>query len=223
MSDTDSFIEEVNEEVRREKLYGYVRQYGWVAIIAVLGVVGVTGFIEYQKAATAGAAQQLGDRVIKAVAVDDLPGRAKALAEIAPEAGNAMVIVNMRRAGELVEAGDTDGAIAVFEGIAESDAPPIYADMARLKTLILRGEGQNAAERDTALAKLAAPGALYRPLALEQQGLVALNAGKRDKAIGIFMALLQDSEITDGLRNRTTQTLIALGADIPEVSSLLQN
>jgi len=91
VSDTDSFIEEVNEEVRREKLYGYVRQYGWVAIIAVLGVVGATGFIEYQKAATAGAAQQLGDRVIKAVAVDDLPGRAKALAEIAQEAGNAMV------------------------------------------------------------------------------------------------------------------------------------
>ena len=37
VSDTDSFIAEVNEEVRREQLYGYLRKYGWIAVVAVLG------------------------------------------------------------------------------------------------------------------------------------------------------------------------------------------
>ena len=40
MSDTDSFIEEVTEEVRRDQLYKYVRKYGWIAIALVVGVVG---------------------------------------------------------------------------------------------------------------------------------------------------------------------------------------
>ena len=36
MSETDSFIDEVNEEVRRDRLYGALRRYGWIAILAVL-------------------------------------------------------------------------------------------------------------------------------------------------------------------------------------------
>ena len=171
MSDTDSFIEEVNEEVRREKLFGYVRKYGWIAVLLVIAVVGVTGFLEYQKATTARTAQQLGDRIVAAIDADDAAARAAALAEVAPEAGDAQVIVDMRRAGELVEAGDTAAAIEVFEQIANSGAAPAYADMALLKSLMLRGDDQDVAARDAALAQLAAPGAIYRPLALEQQGL----------------------------------------------------
>lgn len=221
MSETDSFIEEVAEEVRREKLYGYVRKYGWIAVVLVLGIVAVTGYLEYSKATTARKAQELGDRLVFAINTEDPSERAAALAEITPEAGDAAVIVEMRRAGDLVEAGDTAGAIAAYNAVANSGAAPVYADMARLKALMLGGADQDAAARDAALAELAAPGALYRPLALEQQGLVALSAGERDKAVEIFTELFQDSEITDGLRNRATQMLVALGAEIPDISALL--
>jgi hypothetical protein len=221
VSDTDSFIEEVNEEVRREKLYTYVRKYGWIAILLVVVIVGVTGFLEYQKASKANAAQSLGDSVITALNQEEPAARATALAAVASEAGDAAVVIEMRRAGELVEAGDTDAAIAAFEGVANSGAGAVYADMARLKAIMLRGENQDAAERDNALAQLATPGALYRPLALEQQGLIALAGGNKEKAVEIFTELYQDSEITDGLRNRTTQMLVALGAEVPEISSLL--
>lgn len=221
MSDTDSFIEEVTEEVRRDQLYKYVRKYGWIAIVLVIGVVGVTGYLEYQKVATANAAQALGDKLVAALDEEEPEARAAALAGIATDAGAAQVVVEMRRAGELVEAGDTDAAIAVFEGIANSGADPVYADMAQLKALILRGADQDAAQRDAVLAQLAAPGALYRPLALEQQGLIALADNDRDAAIEIFSELFQDSEITDGLRNRATQMLVALGADLPSAPVLL--
>ncbi len=39
MSNPDSFIEEVTEEVRRDKLYRLFRKYGWIGIVLVLGVV----------------------------------------------------------------------------------------------------------------------------------------------------------------------------------------
>ena len=43
MSETDSFIDEVNEEVRRDRLYAALRRYGWIAIVAVLAIVGGNG------------------------------------------------------------------------------------------------------------------------------------------------------------------------------------
>ena len=36
MSDTDSFIDEVTEEVRKDRLYGYLRRYGWIAVLVIL-------------------------------------------------------------------------------------------------------------------------------------------------------------------------------------------
>ena len=44
MSDTDSFIDEVSEEIRREKLFTTFRKYGWIGVALVVIVVGGTGY-----------------------------------------------------------------------------------------------------------------------------------------------------------------------------------
>ena len=41
MSDTDSFIDEVTEEVKRDRLFATMRKYGWIAVLIVLLLVGV--------------------------------------------------------------------------------------------------------------------------------------------------------------------------------------
>lgn len=51
MSDTDSFIDEVSEEIRREKLFKTFRKYGWIGVALVVIVVGGTGYREYSRAA----------------------------------------------------------------------------------------------------------------------------------------------------------------------------
>ena len=50
MSDTDSFIDEVNEEVRRDRFYFMLKRYGWIAVLAVILLVGGAAWNEYQKA-----------------------------------------------------------------------------------------------------------------------------------------------------------------------------
>ena len=40
MSDTDSFLQEVSEELRRDRLYRNIRKYGWIAILLVIVIVG---------------------------------------------------------------------------------------------------------------------------------------------------------------------------------------
>lgn len=221
MSDTDSFIGEVTEEVRRDRLFKYVRKYGWIAVVAVIGVVAVTGYIEWQKLQAASRAEALGDRLIAVFDAESALKRAEALSELGSEAGEAQIIVDLRRAAELVEAGDPAAALVVFDGIANSGVDAVYSDMARLKALILRGSDLDTATRDAALSQMAIPGAPYRPLAMEQQAIAALASDDTNKAIETFNMILQDSEASDALRNRATQTILALGGKLPEVPKFL--
>ena len=82
MSDTDSFIDEVTEEVRRDRMYFLLRRYGWIAAVVVVGVVGGAAFNEIRKSQATASAQELGDNIIAALAVNEAADRATNLAAI---------------------------------------------------------------------------------------------------------------------------------------------
>lgn len=215
MSETDSFIDEVTEEVRRDKLFGQLKKYGWIGVVVVLGAVGTTAYLEWQKAQETAAAQALGDRLLAANGQPTAQARAAALAKVAPEAGAARVIVELQQATELQAAGDKKAAIAVLDTIAVSAASAEYRELASLKSLILRGPDMDQAKRASALADLARPGATYRPLAMEQQAIMALQAGETDKAMTVLQDIFLDSQASTQLRARARQLIIALGGEVP--------
>ena len=64
MSDTDSFIDEVTEEVRRDRMFFMLKRYGWIAVLAILAIVGGASWREYSKAQDRSAAQALGDGIL---------------------------------------------------------------------------------------------------------------------------------------------------------------
>ena len=55
------------------------------------------------------------------------------------------------------------------------------------------------------------PGQAFRPLALEQLALLTLEQGDRDGALQQAQALLQEPDLTDGLRRRVAQLIVVLG------------
>jgi len=220
VSSSDRFIEEVREEVQRDRLWGYVRRYGWTALVAVLGLVAFIAWSEYRKAQAIQAARALGDRIIEAADAEDPAARAEALGSLASESGAAKVIVQMRQAAALVEAEDTEGAVAIYQSVAEGSGDPIYADLAALKALILQGDTLGIDARVAVINILAAPGAPFRPLALEQKALVLIDTGDPDGAITILTDLIEDSEATDAMRIRAGQILAALGGTAPSAPQL---
>ncbi|MEP1697339.1 MAG: hypothetical protein ABJJ69_12435, partial [Paracoccaceae bacterium] len=113
MANEDSFINEVSEEVRRDKLYGFMRRYGWIAIAAVVLIVGGAAAFEWQKAKARSAAQAKGDALVAALSEESPEARSAALNEVPVNdtPGGRAVLALLQAAGA-VEAADTAGALA---------------------------------------------------------------------------------------------------------------
>lgn len=213
MSEHDSFIDEVTEEVRRDKLFAMFRRYGWIGIVAILAIVGTSGFVEWQKARATARAEALGDQIIAALTTEDAAKRAAALAAVPADSGGQQAILALLRAAEAQAQNDPAAAIKALSGMAADDKlPKIYRDIASLKWVTL-DPAMDAAARDKMLADLATPGNPLRPLAMEQQALALVAAGKPDDAQKLYAALLQEPALTAGLRRRARDVIVALGGD----------
>lgn len=219
MSNSETFIDEVTEEVRKERLFGYLRKYGWIAVLVVLVIVGGTAYSELRKAQATSAAEAAGDEILNALEIDDDAGRAAALQAI-DATGGAGAITGLLAAADLVETGDPAGAAAALDAVAlDGDVPQVYRDLAALKSVMVQSDIMPADDRRAMLVGLAAPGATFRLVAQEQLALINVETGDIDTAIEQFVAIAQDAEVTRGLRERAFSMIVALDGNIEELLS----
>jgi len=214
MSNSDSFIQEVTEEVRRDKLFGLLRRYGWIAVVLVVGVVGGAAWNEWAKAKRTAEAQAFGDSVLAALETPDAPGRIAALGQIRAD-GARQALLRLMIAAEAADSGDRDRALAALAAIAgDGGLPPRYRQIAELKRVVLAGSTMPMSEREQVLGALAQPGGPLRPLALEQIALLRIEAGEPAAAMAVLRDLLEEPDVTPGLRRRVGQAIVALGGEI---------
>ncbi|SHG79447.1 hypothetical protein SAMN05444003_0955 [Cognatiyoonia sediminum] len=212
MSDTDSFINEVTEEVQRDKLYGYVRRYGWIAALLIIGLVGGAAWNEYHKASAVTLAENTGDALMDALELNDIFARPAALADVTGE-GPAVAVTALATAAAQQEAGNLEAAAATLNELAiNTDVPPIYADLAAFK-LALIDTGDDAARR-ALLEGLAQPGEPFNLLAQEQLAYMDLSTGNQDAAVTTLRAIIEDAGVTRGLRDRAQTMIVALGEEL---------
>ncbi|WFE74581.1 hypothetical protein [Roseinatronobacter sp. S2] len=212
MSNPDSFINEVTEELRRDRMVGYLRRYGWIAVVVVALIVGGAAWNEWRKATDRASAQAFGDAVLTALENDASADRVQALSQI-DATGAQQGVLSLLSAGELFEsdrAAALDALRAASEDTALTDS---YRQLAALKYVIAGGSDIPLTDRDSILAGLAQPGRPFRPLALEQTALLQLEQGNPERTIEILTDLLSQSDVSDALRRRATQLIIALGGD----------
>lgn len=213
MSHPDSFIDEVTEEVRRDRLFAFFRTYGWIPMLAVVLIVAGAAWREYTKAQNAAAARAFGDAMQTALAQNDPTARMKALEALHAEGGRA-AILEFLTAGAAAEAGDTQAATSALDAVVgDASLPQRYRDLAALKRVVVAGDTMTAEARTAALTPLAEAGRPYRPLALEQLALIAVAGRDTVGAITQFKAILPEPQVTPGLRRRATAMIVALGGD----------
>lgn len=214
MSNTDSFIDEVTEEVRRDRLFGYFRRYGWIGIVGVVALVGGAAYYEWQAHQARQKAERFGDAVMAALDAPDAPARAEALAAI-PATGDDAALLRLIAAGEALagpEGAARDKALADLAAVAaDGSVSPLWRDLAALRRLSAPGGVVPAAERAAGLAALAEPGRPFRPLALEQIALDKLAGGDKAGALADFRVLASDPQAPSALRARAGQMIVVLG------------
>jgi hypothetical protein len=210
VSNPESFIDEVSEEVRRDKLYGTLKKYGWIGVLAVVLLVGGAATNEWLKARDRAAAEATGDAILAAVAIEDQAARAAALEALAAE-GDASALLGLIAAAE---ADAPEGAATGLAALAaDTSLPALYRDLAALKRAMLPGGAVNAEDRVAGLEPLTIPGGAFRVLAEEQIALAEIELGQPEAALARLQALLTDTEASGALRQRATQLIVALGGD----------
>ncbi len=223
MSNPESFIEEVTEEVRRDRLFRLMRKYGWIAVLAVILLVGGAAWKEWNAAREQAAARAFGDALLSALAIEDPAGRAEALARLSQEGGLAdsgarHALAEILRAAQMQEAGDRKAAREALQAIAgDSALPARYRDLAQLRMVLIAGDEMTPDQRIEALSPLSAPGAPYRLLAEEQIALAEIAKGQKEAALSRLQALLQEDLLSASQRRRTLQLIVALGGS-PEAA-----
>jgi hypothetical protein len=214
VSDTDSFIQEVTEEVRRDRLFKLIRKYGWIAIVVVIAIVAGAAYREYSRAQERAVAQTFGTQILAALDESKHQARADALSAITAPDAEGQALLAMLKSSELAADGKADQAVAALDAVAnDMTIAARYRDIAQFKRLIRDDAGLSDQDRRDGLQYLATAGNPLRLLATEQLALLDLAAGDNEAAINRLSDILQDAELTQGLRQRASQLMIALGRD----------
>lgn len=196
MSD-DSFIREVEEELRSDRLKGFWDRFGTIIIgIAVLIVVATAGYRGYEYYSQTQASAS-GDRFLAALNLANEGKPDEALSALqALEAdgyGAYPVLARMRAATVLQEKGDTEGAVAAFDAVAaDESAPDAVRDMARIRAAYILVDTGSAADVAQRAEQLSADNNPLRDAAREALGLAAWKEGRLGDAKTLFRQIVDN-------------------------------
>ncbi|HVX72879.1 MAG TPA: tetratricopeptide repeat protein [Devosia sp.] len=213
----DVLIREVDEELRRDRMRNFWRQFGpWViggAVAVVLGVAGYEGWMWFTKNQAAKssdqfyAAAQIADGTDFAAAKTALDG------VIAQGSGGYPMLAQFREASLLAAQGKTDEAVAAYDALGSSVANTHLRELALvLGGSLLIDKGDVAAVEQRVGGSLT-PASPMRNAAREVMGLVQYKAGKLDDAMKSFQAILEDPSASRDTQSRVQIYMLQLQAE----------
>jgi hypothetical protein len=208
MSD-DSFIREVNEELRQDQARALWDRFGPIAIGIALAVVLATAAWVAWEYWTTSRANASGDRFSQALALASDDKQDEALAALqALEAdgyGAYPVLARMRAATVLDAKGDKAGAVAAFDAVAaDSSIDEPVRDMARLRAGLILVDSGSYADVSARVEALAVDTNALRHAAREALGLAAWKEGRGADALALFEQISADNFAPRNLRERAT-------------------
>lgn len=211
----DSFLREVNEEIRRDQLRKLWERFG---IFIVAGVVllfvgvGVYQWNESRRISSeqaAGASFETATRLAAEGKVEDALKLLDDIAKSGPPGYSALA--RLRVAAEHIKANRTAEALAAYEALAASSGvDPLLRDFATLQAAMLRLDQADWTEMKNRLTPLLDEKQPWRAEARELLGIAALKAGNSEEATKLFEQLLGDRAATSGMSRRAQELLAVL-------------
>ena len=214
----DTFLREVDENLRRDQLRDFARKYAPLLIGAVILLLAAVGgwlyWQERQRAEAAEDSEQLAQIYtdIGSGKLATVPQRLDALASEGSGAVRASALFT--RAAVALEQNDRALATAKYREIAADEqlAGP-YRDLGLIRATALEFDALKPEQVIARLQPLARPGQPWFGSAGELTAMALLKQGKTNQAGRLFAAIAADQQVPESIRARAVQIAGTLGVD----------
>ena len=209
------FINEVQEELRKDDYNRWLRRYGPFLAAATVGVVGAVAVLEWNKARNEREARALSVAYTDAsdlLSSDPAAAEAAFLA-VADDTDSGYRGLSLMRAGAIaLERGERTDAVRYFDRAAESFDRPRHKHLAALKAAYILADEGLYDDATVRLEGLTERGAPFEYLARELVGYAALARDDMDSARREFTFLSTIPGVPATIAERATQSLSLIDA-----------
>jgi len=214
----ESFLREVDENLRRDQARDFAKKYGtWLIAAVVLFLAAVAAWLYWQdrqqKQAEAESEQlvkiysQIGNGQTKQ-AQQELQGL--------EDSGNHVVqaLALLTEAAVALDSNDRGTALAKYNAVAnDSHAPQPYRDVALIRSIGLQFDQMKPEDVVSKLQPLTKPGEPWFGTAGELTAMAYIKQGNKAAAGKLFAAIAADDNAPPSLRSRSAQIAGTLGVE----------
>ncbi|HTI87420.1 MAG TPA: tetratricopeptide repeat protein [Alphaproteobacteria bacterium] len=218
-SPLDSLIEEVDEDLRRDRAVALFRRYGAYLIALALGIIiAVAAVIVWRQYKSE---REMTRSTTYAAALDAINrGNSEEASQLLGQvtaAGGASsgygVLARLQDGALKAKGGDAAGATAIYDGIAaDSGVDPLFRDLARILSALTSFDTADPAQLAGRLQPLAEGNGPWRFSAKEISAHLALKAGDTARAKTLFAQIADDPRAPEEARSRAAAMASTLGS-----------
>jgi len=221
----ETFLREVDENLRRDQLEGFFKRYGaWLIIAVILFLAASGGFIWWKQheVQRSGAEVEKLAAIYKDVGSGKMDQASQQLDELSKSGSKAVrASALFARAAVALQQNDSKLAVSTYKSIADdSGLPNAYRDAALIRQTALEFDQLQPADVIARLQPLAKPGEPWFGSAGEMTALAMIKQGRKQEAGQMLVAIAKDQGVPDALRGRAAQLAASLGADVGPVVQL---
>ena len=195
MVETESFIKEVSEEVKRDKLFKALNKFKWPLFASILLLVGIVGGYEYYKFDKKTRAQENGEFLV--AAIENLKKNGETVSiDIKKEF--LAILIKLNEAKYFEEKGGFKSAKNAYSHVINKYGDNrFFSNYAKFQLYLMEpAESLGDTKKIEVLDKLAAPDSPLKLLALEQKLYLYVKANDIDNIKLLLKLISSDQAIT---------------------------
>ena len=214
----ESFLREVDENLRRDRMRDFAKAYGkWLVAALVLFLAAVAGWLYWQNRQQEKAAAQ--SEELMGIYADIGTGKTEQAAkrlQTLERSDNDVVraLALLTEAAVALDGNNRTAALSNYRTIAADEGlPDAYRNLGLIRATALEFDSIKPEEVIARLEPLTKPGNAWFGTAGEMTAMAYLKQGQRERAARLFAAIAADRQVPQTIRNRSVQIAGTLGVD----------
>ena len=214
----ESFVREVDENLRRDQMADMAKRHGkWIIAAVILFLAAVGGWLYWQNRQQAQAAEdsEAMTAALDKITANDIKGGQAAIQPLTDSSNDVTrATAQLTNAALALRQSDRTTALAIYKRLAaDDDLPQAFRDLATVRAVATEFDSLKPDEVIVRLAPLAKAGNPFFGSAGEMTGMAMIAKGDRAGAGQLFARIAADKQVPETIRSRAVQIAGSLGVD----------